>query len=115
MKQKKVMEEKSKINEASVKTKVRMTDNKRCIAETRSGEHRTMCLHECHLCTLPRSYCNWHKESSLVIQKPTGYPIHIKSVTDRNLYFRDQREKRSRFERRQRVRGRDIVHRLHRR
>jgi hypothetical protein len=71
-----------------------------------------MYMHECHLCTLPRSYCNWHKESSLVIQKPTGYPIHIKSVTDRNLYFRYQREKRNRFER-HRGAGGDIVHRLH--
>lgn len=40
------------------------------------------------------------QRKQLVTQKQTGYPIHLKSVTDRNLYFRDQRGKRNRFERR---------------
>jgi len=68
MKRKKVTGEKSETNEARVKAKVRMTDNRERTAEPPSGEYITTCQHECHLCTFPRSYCNRHKESSLVTQ-----------------------------------------------
>jgi hypothetical protein len=43
VKQKKVMEEKSKINEASVKTKVRMTDN-RDAQQRREVENTELCV-----------------------------------------------------------------------
>jgi hypothetical protein len=74
MKQKKVTKGKREINEASVKTKVRMTDN-RYVQQRREVEHT-------ELCVCMSAICAHFREATATDTKKAAYNIETNKVSN---------------------------------